>query len=254
MVTVHNTKTKVCYKAEVRGNLADLEQSNEIKNKNCQISPASQKRNERVPLMKQPKITIIDTGYANFASVKIALDKIGIDAKISSDASDIKNADKLVLPGVGTAAAAMQKLKERNLIDLIKEATQPLLGICLGMQLLAENSDETAGEDKDSIECLGLIKSTVKLIDAKDKRLPHMGWNEVNIKTDHPLLKGIPNKSYFYFVHSYCMTLSDATVAECDYGENFSAIVASGNFMGTQFHPEKSGEIGSKLLTNFVEI
>jgi glutamine amidotransferase len=204
--------------------------------------------------MASPKITVIDTGYANLSSVKIALEKIKADAKISYDPDDIRKADKLILPGVGTASAAMEKLRSRKLEDLIVSAKQPLLGICLGMQMLAENSEEDLAENSAAVRCLGIIKSNVRIMKTGDLRLPHMGWNQIRIIRDHPIFRDIPDNSYFYFVHSYCMELNSSTIAECSYGEEFTAVVASGNFIGTQFHPEKSGAVGSKLLSNFVEM
>lgn len=203
--------------------------------------------------MSKQKITIIDTGCANLSSVKLAFDRLNVDTKISYDLDDLKNADKLILPGVGTAIAAMNMLKERKLIDAIKEAKQPLLGICLGMQILSTLSEEKMNTSS-NIPCLDLIDSKVKLMEVGDLRLPHMGWDQINIVHDHPLFKNIPNQSYFYFVHSYAMEISAATIATCDYGVPFTAVVQKDNFMGTQFHPEKSGAMGARLLTNFVEM
>lgn len=209
-------------------------------------------------------VTIIDTGLANLSSVKIAFEKIAanrknINLKISSNLDDIKNADKLVLPGVGTAKFAMDNLTSKNLAHVIINSTKPLLGICLGMQILAKSSSETLKNESPSVNCLGLIDAKVELLknnnpNINDFRLPHMGWNKVKIIKDHPIFKNIPNESYFYFVHSYAMNLNENTIATCNYGECFSAVVAYNNFIGTQFHPEKSGEIGSKLLANFVDM
>lgn len=200
------------------------------------------------------KITIIDTGCANLSSVKVAFDRLGVQTLISYNPADIINADKLILPGVGTAKAAITIMKERNLIELIREAKQPLLGICLGMQLLGQASEESMDDKLESVECLNIVSSSVKKMSVGNLRLPHMGWNQVNVKNDHPLFKNIPNNSYFYFVHSYAMELSANTVATCNYGLDFTAVVQKDNFMGTQFHPEKSGAVGAKLLTNFVEL
>lgn len=200
------------------------------------------------------KITIIDTGCANLSSVKVAFDRLGVQTLISYNPADIINADKLILPGVGTAKAAITIMKERNLIELLREAKQPLLGICLGMQLLGQASEESMDDKLESVECLNIVSSSVKKMSVGNLRLPHMGWNQVNVKNDHPLFKNIPNNSYFYFVHSYAMELSANTVATCNYGLDFTAVVQKDNFMGTQFHPEKSGAVGAKLLTNFVEL
>ena len=203
--------------------------------------------------MNKPKITIIDTGCANLSSVKLAFDRLGVETKVSFDPDDLKKADKLILPGVGTAVAAMRMLNERRLIDLIKDAKQPLLGICLGMQMLSRVSEEKMNSDE-NVPCLNLVDSRVRLMEVGNLRLPHMGWDQISYNGEHPLLRGIPNGSYFYFVHSYAMEVSDATVATCEYGEKFTASVQQDNFMGTQFHPEKSGAVGAKLLTNFVEM
>ncbi len=204
--------------------------------------------------MAKPRIVIIDTGCANFTSVKSALDRIEADSIVSADLAEIKKADKLILPGVGTASAAMAKLSERNLIEIIKTSTQPLLGICLGMQMLAKISEESTSEHEDQVKCLDLIDTKVHLMQVGNLRLPHMGWDQVNVVKDHPLFKDIKNNSYFYFVHSYAMDLSNSTLATCEYGEKFTAVVQNGNFMGTQFHPEKSGAVGSQLLKNFLEM
>lgn len=203
--------------------------------------------------MNKPKITIIDTGCANLSSVKLAFDRLGVDTTVSFDPDDIRKADKLILPGVGTAVAAMQMLRERRLVDLIREARQPLLGICLGMQMLATLSEEKMNSGE-NVPCLDLVKARVGLMQTGGLRLPHMGWDQITAIADHPLLKGIPDGSYFYFVHSYAMEVCEGTVATCDYGGKFTAVVQHGNFTGTQFHPEKSGATGARLLTNFVEM
>ena len=155
--------------------------------------------------MAKPRITIIDTGCANFTSVKSALDRLEANSRISSDLDDIRNADKLILPGVGTAKAAMSKLRERNLTEIIQNSTQPLLGICLGMQLLSRISQEKMQEDEPDVECLNLVNAGVHHLNARNLRLPHMGWDQVEILKDHPLFEGIDSGSYFYFVHSYAM-------------------------------------------------
>ena len=199
------------------------------------------------------KLTIIDTGCANLSSVKMAIQRLGVEPIVSCDAADIKSADKLILPGVGTAKAAMRNLQERKLVDLIREAKQPLLGFCLGMQMLAQASEESMDDESD-IQCLGIIPGKVKLMQVGDLRLPHMGWNQIEHDGTHPLFNGIPSGSYFYFVHSYALEVTDATLARCDYGSPFSAVVGKDNFFGAQFHPERSGKLGAQLIRNFLEM
>jgi glutamine amidotransferase len=199
------------------------------------------------------KLTIIDTGCANLSSVKMAIRRLGVEPIVSCDAADIKSADKLILPGVGTAKAAMRNLQERKLVDLIREAKQPLLGFCLGMQMLAQASEESMDGEAD-IQCLGIIPGKVKLMQVGDLRLPHMGWNQIEHDGTHPLFNGIPSGSYFYFVHSYALEVTEATLARCDYGLPFSAVVGKDNFFGAQFHPERSGKLGAQLIRNFLEM
>ena len=199
------------------------------------------------------KLTIIDTGCANLSSVKMAIQRLGVEPIVSCDAADIKSADKLILPGVGTAKAAMRNLQERKLVDLIREAKQPLLGFCLGMQMLAQASEESMDGEAD-IQCLGIIPDKVKLMQVGNLRLPHMGWNQIEHDGTHPLFNGIPSGSYFYFVHSYALEVTEATLARCDYGQPFSAVVGKDNFFGAQFHPERSGKLGAQLIRNFLEM
>lgn len=192
-------------------------------------------------------VTIIDTGCANLSSVKFAFDRLGIQAEISRDLNKIKSADKLLLPGVGTAQAAMQILHDRNLIETIQNATQPVLGICLGMQLMTEFSAEG------NVPTLNLMQGKTELIPNTGLPLPHMGWNKVRYQADHPLFKDIEQESHFYFVHSYAVLPNSTTIATSDYGVPFSAAIQHGNFYGVQFHPERSGKSGAQLLKNFVE-
>ena len=199
------------------------------------------------------KLTIIDTGCANLSSVKMAIQRLGVEPIVSCDAADIKSADKLILPGVGTAKAAMRNLQERKLVDLIREAKQPLLGFCLGMQMLAQASEESMDGEAD-IQCLGIIPGKVKLMQVGNLRLPHMGWNQIEHDGTHPLFNGIPSGSYFYFVHSYALEVTEATLARCNYGQPFSAVVGKDNFFGAQFHPERSGKLGAQLIRNFLEM
>ncbi|OCG22876.1 imidazole glycerol phosphate synthase, glutamine amidotransferase subunit [Gilliamella sp. wkB108] len=193
-------------------------------------------------------IVILDTGCANLSSVKYAVERLGYQPIISLDPDTVLSSDKLFLPGVGSACAAMQKLKERNLIELIKVCTQPVLGICLGMQILADHSTEG------NVDTLGIIHETVINIPDYNLPLPHMGWNQVYPQAGHHLFRDIPDGAYFYFVHGYALPLCSATIAETSYGENFTAAVQKDNFYGVQFHPERSGSAGAKLLKNFLEM
>ncbi|WP_424409710.1 imidazole glycerol phosphate synthase subunit HisH [Pasteurella sp. PK-2025] len=192
-------------------------------------------------------ITIINTGCANLSSVKFAFDRLGVQAEISRDLDQIQSADKLILPGVGTASAAMKNLAELGLIDTIRNLKQPVLGICLGMQLMTEYSEEG------NVELLKLMSGRTEKLPVCDLPLPHMGWNKVHYAPDHPLFSGIEQDSYFYFVHSYGVLPNPHTVATCDYGVPFSAVIQHNNFYGVQFHPERSGKAGEQLLRNFVE-
>ncbi|WP_228063586.1 imidazole glycerol phosphate synthase subunit HisH [Pasteurella sp. 19428wF3_WM03] len=193
------------------------------------------------------KLVIIDTACANLSSVKFAFDRLGYAAEITSDLNKIKAADKLILPGVGTAVAAMKNLQERGLIEVIQNLTQPVLGICLGMQLM------TAFSEEGKVNTLNLMPSQTVLIPDTGLPLPHMGWNNVRYVEGCPLFDGIEQNSHFYFVHSYAVSPNDNTIATCHYGVDFSAAIAKGNFYGVQFHPERSGKNGALLLRNFVE-
>lgn len=207
--------------------------------------------------MNNQKLVIIDTGCANLASVRMAFERLGVQPLVSSKTADIEQADKLILPGVGTAVAAMKNLNERGLVPLIRAATQPLLGFCLGMQMLAEASEENMMTDDSEgqfIDCLGIVPGRIRLMEVGNLRLPHMGWNQIEHDETHPLLNGIPSGSYFYFVHSYALEVTEATLATCDYGQPFTAIVSRDNFFGAQFHPERSGAAGARLLKNFLEL
>ncbi|WP_343551237.1 imidazole glycerol phosphate synthase subunit HisH [Pantoea sp.] len=194
-------------------------------------------------------VVILDTGCANLSSVKWAIERLGYTPQVSRDPDVVLHADKLLLPGVGTAQAAMNQLQERDLIDLIKACTQPVLGICLGMQLLGRGSDENGG-----VTTLGLVDEPVSLMDTQGLPLPHMGWNQITAQAGHHLFRDIPDGSYFYFVHSYAMPVNAATIAQCDYGQPFTAALQKDNFFGVQFHPERSGKAGAQLLKNFLEM
>ena len=194
-------------------------------------------------------VVILDTGCANLASVTYAVRRLGYDPVVSRDAEVVLHADKLFLPGVGTAQAAMDQLTTRDLIPLIKACTQPVLGICLGMQLLGSASDENGG-----IDTLNIIPSAVKKMQDRGLPLPHMGWNQVTPQAGHRLFQGIDEGAYFYFVHGYAMPVCANTIAQAEYGEAFTAAVQKDNFYGVQFHPERSGAAGAQLLKNFLEM
>lgn len=192
------------------------------------------------------KITILSYGAGNVASVYNALERLGIKATISDEPKTLLASDKLIFPGVGHATHAMARIKDKGLDTVLNSFKRPLLGICLGMQLMGKFSEEGP------INGLGLMDFNVKLFKIKEK-VPHMGWNSIEIN-DNPIFKGIPNGSYFYFVHSYYAELSNETIATCKYSIPFTAAVCKSNQFGVQFHPEKSGEAGMELLRNFIEI
>lgn len=209
---------------------------------------------------------IIDTGCANLSSLKFAIERLNFDVVISADNSVINSADKVFLPGVGTAKHAMKNLVERELDHTIKSLTQPVLGICLGMQLMTEYSLE--GRDNAKVQCLGIIPTGIDSLcqDEQNKlRVPHMGWNTCTDAGNSPLFTDIDENDYFYYVHSYGAPVSQFTVAQCNYnayvnpdnqgsGVTFSAALNKDNFYGVQFHPERSGKTGSRLLKNFLEM
>ncbi len=199
-------------------------------------------------------LAIIDSGGANISSVKHALKRLGADPVFTADANVIRSAERVILPGVGAASTAMNRLRELDLVQCIRELQQPVLGICLGMQLLFEKSDETWKQES-GVECLGIIPGTLrKLKPSAGVRIPHMGWNTTKTVSDDPLLTGLPEQPWFYFVHSYRAPIGSSTIATCNHGETFAAIVRHGNFFGAQFHPERSARSGAKLLANFLEI
>ncbi|SJL83296.1 imidazole glycerol phosphate synthase subunit HisH [Vibrio palustris] len=201
-----------------------------------------------------PSIVIIDTGCANISSLRFSIERLGYDVTISKDPDVVLGADKLFLPGVGTATEAMKNLQERQLVELVKQVTQPLLGICLGMQLLGLRSQEKPSHTTADIDCLGLCAGEVSLMDTQGLPLPHMGWNTVTAASGHPLFAGIEADEYFYFVHSFAMPVGEYTIATCDYGQPFSAAIQSGNYYGVQFHPERSSKAGATLINNFLTL
>jgi glutamine amidotransferase len=211
------------------------------------------KSNNKVPTTMN---VIVDTGCANLASVKFAVERLGYQVTITDDVALIKSADKVIFPGVGTAKHAMANIKAKNLISILQDLTQPVLGFCLGMQLMTESSSEGNSENNTSniIPCLNLIPTKVEPLEAQGNRLPHMGWNTLTQVSDHPVFKGISVGNYFYFVHSFAAPISEYTIASCEYGSSFSAAIAKDNFIGCQFHPERSSTLGSKIIQNFLEL
>jgi glutamine amidotransferase len=192
-------------------------------------------------------VAIVDGGGANIASLQFALARLGVTGELTVDPAVIRSASHVILPGVGAARPAMDRLRQRGVADLIPLLTQPVLGVCLGLQLLFENSEE------DDTECLGILDGSVRrFTPAPGRPVPHMGWNQVMPVRNSPLLAGVPDNSYFYFVHSYAAETGPTTTGRTDYGWSFSAIVEAGNFVATQFHPERSGPMGARVLSNFL--
>lgn len=193
-------------------------------------------------------VAIIDSGGANIASLRFALERLGASSTLTVDADELRAAPRVILPGVGAAADAMQRLESLRLVEVIRDLRQPVLGICLGMQLLFEASDE--GDTR----CLGLLPGRVERFPDRDGfPVPHMGWNQLDFEADAALLTGIARGEYVYFVHSYRAPVGPWTVATSDYGGEFSAVVRQRNFHGAQFHPERSGQVGARLLAGFLE-
>ena len=199
--------------------------------------------------MSGSRVAIIDCGGANIASLTNALDRLGIVSNLTSNARFIRNASHVILPGVGAAADAMQRLASSRLVDTIANLSQPVLGICLGMQLLAESSEE------DQAQCLGIVPTVAKRMPVRlQTPVPNMGWCQVHQNTQHELFAGIDDDSYFYFVHSFALAQGDYTLATADHVEPFTAVLAQNNFFATQFHPERSAAAGARLLNNFLKI
>ena len=193
-------------------------------------------------------LAIVDSGGANIASVRFALERLGVRSELTADPAVIRAAERVILPGVGSAVEGMKRLQSRGLVDCVRGLTQPVLGVCLGMQLLFESSEE--GPTK----TLGLIPGVVALLPGSPGiQVPHMGWNTIRTGKAVPLLDGIAPEARFYFVHSYAGPVNAFTLARCDHGTPFAALVQRGNFSGVQFHPERSGAAGARLLQNFVE-
>ncbi len=193
-------------------------------------------------------LVLVDSGGANIGSVRYALQRLGVESRLSADPAEIRAADRVILPGVGAAGPGMARLHELDLVDTLRGLRQPLLGICLGMQLLFESSEE--GE----VECLGLLPGRIAKLDgAPGVRVPHMGWNQLRSLRSNTLLGGIADEAYAYFVHSYAAPVTDDCMASTEHGAPFAAVVARNNVYGAQFHPERSAAVGARLLRNFLE-
>jgi imidazole glycerol-phosphate synthase subunit HisH len=192
-------------------------------------------------------IAIINYKAGNLASVSNALERLGAEHIITNKRSELDSAEAVIFPGVGHAQAAMKSLEENQLVNWLKQTDKPLLGICLGMQLLFDSSDEG------DTDCLGIIPGRLRLFDNSQVKVPHMGWNDFRNLKQHPFTERLSTDDYFYHVHGFYAPVTPFTIATCEYGIEFTSIVARDNFIGVQFHPEKSGRNGAKLLQGFLD-
>ena len=194
------------------------------------------------------KVVLVDAGGSNIGSVRYALQRLGVDAELTGDATTIRAADRVILPGVGAAAVCMARLRELDLVDVLRTLDKPLLGVCVGVQLLFAHSEE------DDTPCLGLLPGRVrKLHAAPGIRVPHMGWNTLQRRRAGSLVEGIADGDHAYFVHSYAAAVDEDCLCSSEHGQRFAAVVQRGNVAGAQFHPERSGAVGARLLKNFIE-
>ena len=199
--------------------------------------------------MAAKSVVLVDSGGTNIGSVRFALERLGCAAVMTADADTIRAASHVILPGVGAAAAGMRKLHASGLVPVLRSLTQPVLGVCLGMQLLFDRSDEG------DVACLGIIPGRVRRLQAKaGLRIPHMGWNALLPERESALLDGVAHDGQAYFVHSYAAEQGPWTVASCEHGQRFPAMVQQRNFHGAQFHPERSASLGARILKNFLEL
>jgi glutamine amidotransferase len=194
------------------------------------------------------EIAIIKYNAGNVASVMYALDRIGQKYQWTDDEEEIKNADKVIFPGVGEASTAMAYLKEKGLDEVIKGLKQPVLATCIGMQLLCKHSEEG------NVDCIGVFDVEVKKFQSKDLKIPHVGWNSITAKGDNPLMKGLKEEEFVYFVHSFYAPINAYTTAVCEYEQPFSAMLQKDNFYAAQFHAEISGKAGEQILKNFLAL
>lgn len=197
--------------------------------------------------MSARRVVAVPVGGANFGSLRRAFARLGQDIQFSREPSALRAATHVILPGVGAAAPAIAGLHDGGLVDVLRDLRQPLLGICLGMQLLYEGSEEGEGE------ALGLLAGRVRRL-APAPSWPHMGWNTLRARSDSPLLSGITDDDWFYFVHGYAAPVTPDTLADSEFGEGFTAVAGRGNVFGCQFHPEKSAAAGRRLLANFLAL
>lgn len=195
-------------------------------------------------------LVIVDTGCANLASVSYAFERLGVVPIVSDDADLITSAERVILPGVGSAPFAMHNIEAKNLKPVLTSLTQPVMGICLGMQLLFDRLEEGGV----SVEGLGLVNGAVTKLETGDLPAPHMGWNTLTPVKDDPLLNGVTDGDFAYFVHSFAASVSESTLVKSKYGSPFSAVVRQGNVWGCQFHPERSSKTGAQILKNFLDI
>lgn len=195
------------------------------------------------------KLGLVDAGGANLGSVRYALERLQVDVQMVREAADLIGLERVILPGVGAAAEGMRRLHAQGLVQPLRELQVPLMGICLGMQLLFERSEEG------DVECLGLLPGIVRrLHPGVGVRVPHMGWNKLLALRESPLLDGVAVGASTYFVHSYAAPVTSDTVAACHHGGLFTAVVQRGRLCGAQFHPERSAGPGARILQNFLEI
>ncbi|MDI6625350.1 MAG: imidazole glycerol phosphate synthase subunit HisH [Brevundimonas sp.] len=195
-------------------------------------------------------VTVVSYGAGNVASVQFALERLGATVRLTADPAEVASAERLILPGVGAAGYAMARLSELGLVDPIRAFPRPLLGVCLGQQLLFESSEEGGGAP-----LLGLIPGRVRgMTPAPDRPVPHMGWSRLSIVRPDPLLEGLDDSAWAYFVHSYVCPDGEATLARADYGDPVPAVVRNANRWGCQFHPERSAAAGARILGNFLDL
>ncbi len=193
------------------------------------------------------KVAVVKYNAGNIQSLGFGLNRLGVEPVITDDINELKSADKVIFPGQGEASTAMKYLKERRLDDVLRSLHQPFLGVCLGMQLMCEHTEEN------NTDCLSILPLQVRRFDHQLK-VPHMGWNTIDWKVENPLLKGVNSGDFLYFVHSYYVEKSDVTIASTDYGATFSTAIQKDNFFAIQPHPEKSADTGLLILKNFLEL